>query len=173
MATITPGSTIQATSLEAALPALIWLVQDWERDSVKNPNQINNITSDISDDTSSIDATINININLSINANGSAEITPIEYLSLQAGDFAAGSGTLAGTTALAQLIEVIIFVKNKELGGTTTNPGSANYVNWTITSQQLGSTGQGIFTGQLVGFPLEYTRSAAGGKTLMGKAYLV
>lgn len=173
MATITPGSTIAAITLESALPALIWLIQDWERDATKNPNQINNITSSNSDDDSSMEATVNINCNLSTDADGKVVITPIEYLTLVSADFNKGSGTLKGATALAQLIEVFILIRNKELGGTSTNPGSANYINWSVASQQLGSTGQGIFTGNLTGFPLEYTRTAAGGKTLIGKAYLV
>ena len=172
MATITAGGTIAATTLEGAITGLLWLLEEWESDSAKNPSAQNNISTTASFDSTTLSSTINIPCNIAPDSAGKPIISAIEYLTLVSGDFSAGSGTLKASSAAGQLIESIILAKNKELGGSSTNPTNASYISWGVNSNSIGASGQAIFTASLSNFPLVNTRDSTGKRTLSGKEYL-
>lgn len=172
MATITAGGTIAATTLEAAITGLLWLLEEWESDSTKNPSAANNVSTTASFDNTTLSSTINIPCAVSIDSSGKTSVSAIEYLTLANGDFSAGSGTLKASSAAGQLIEAVILAKNKELGGSTTNPTNASYISWGVSSNAIGSSGQGTFSASLSNFPLVNTRDSTGKRTLSGKEYL-
>lgn len=178
MATRTPGTggTNQAISLEAGLIADLRLLQSLERDTTRNPNNLNNVTSSTSDDTATFTASITFPINLTVNTDGTAKITAIDYLTTPNGanpHYVVGTGGLIkSSTIQGAIIEQTVLIKGLELNSSK-NPNGANYISYTLSNSTVGATGNAFFTASYNGLPLDITQASDGTQSTKGKTYLL
>jgi hypothetical protein len=178
MATRTPGSggTNQATTLEAGLIADIRRAQTLERDPLRNPSNVNRVTSSSDDDSASFEARVNFPITITTDASGNVSIVPIDYFTVPSGGqphYVAGSGgTIKSSTIQGAILEQTMMLKNLELDPAK-NPTNGNYITWSIANGTVGGVGNGTFTANYNNMPLEITLTQNGGQTEIGKAYLL
>lgn len=175
MTIITPGSgaTIQATSAESYLVAAIRLLQSLEKQPTYNPSNLNYCTSGSSDDNSSFTATLNCNVGVTA-SNGAINLTAIDYLSnITSSIFTNGTdGTFTSESLIQSIFDAAVMIENLELQAPK-NPTQANYLDWSVSNQDLGGAGQARLSISLLNFPLTISIASNGDQTTKGKEYLL
>lgn len=177
MASITAGTgaTITAPTIESFFTGAIWLLQNLEADTTRNPSGVNNVTSSISDDTRSLTATINFNATVDDDSSGKAVFTVIDYLTTPSGGTAhwtAGTGgTITNATIQGAIFEAARLIDKLE-NQVVNNPTSKKCISYTISSGDVGSNGNASITINVANFPLTFSFNANGTQSLNGTAYL-
>jgi hypothetical protein len=166
------GATINVTSWEKYLAALLWLYQFIEGDVVKNPQGINYLTSSASDD--GIKA-INANFTCPclVTTDSSGEVKISGSTSFVGVTFSVGTGGDAkADNLIGAIIEATIKVRAFELT-TSRNPGALNYLSWNVTA--LGDEPPGL-TGTFsstYSMPTEFSVNAQGQQIRQAVDYLI
>ena len=171
MSSITPatGATIQVGILEKMLVALLRFGQRQELDAARNPNTINNISSNSSEDTLIFTANVTFPCNVVVDATGRPEIICNDYLTGVV--YLPGiDGTLKSTNWVAATIEATLLAKNKEISNAT-NPNGENNISWTLNSGLANSSNNATFTASY-NMPIIISQNADGGQITEGKEYL-
>lgn len=177
MAAITPGSgaTITASTIEAFFTGAIWLLQNLEADTTRNPTGINNVTSSISDDTRALTATINLSGTVDDDSGGKAVITCLDYLTTPSGGSAhwvvGTGGTITSATIQGAIFEACRLIDKLE-NNVVNNPTGKKLVNYSINNGDIGSSGNVSITINVANFPLTFSFNANGTQSLIGSSYL-
>lgn len=179
MAVITPGSgaTITASSIEAFFPGIIWLLQNLEADTLKNPSGANNVTSSISDDSRSLNATLTFLATVDDDASGKCLLTCLDYLTQPSGQSAywnpGSGGTITGQTIQTAGFEAARLIDKLE-NTAANNPTGRKTTSWSVTSAGGGDGTSPYATVNInvTGFPLTFSFNANGTQSLVGSVYL-
>lgn len=166
------GATINVTSWEKYLAALLWLYQSIEGDVTKNPQGINYLTSSASDDgIKAINASFTCPCLVTTDANGKANFSG--STSFVGTTFSVGTGGDAkADNLISAIIEATIKLRIFEMD-VSRNPGTLlNYLSWNVTT--LGNEPPGL-TGTFsstYSMPTEFSVNAQGQQVRQAVDYL-